>query len=50
MLSMCIQYLIYCDGYRDCVEELFRRCVVKMKVLEPKLEALRIKGLVITSY
>ena len=35
---------------REGAEEPFRRCVVKMKVLEPKLEALGIKGLAIIGY
>ena len=35
---------------REGAEEPFRRCVVKMKVLEPKLEALGINGLAIIGY
>jgi hypothetical protein len=35
---------------REGAEKPFSRCVVKMKVLEPKLEALGIKGLAIIGY
>ena len=35
---------------REGAEKPFSRCVTKMKVLEPKLEALGIKGLAIIGY